>query len=587
MHTGGGHWAEAPVGAVDLAYVHTIVREGESYLDQGARPLSPPRRPPPGAVGIGLRAPREEFLDSPAYGDPERSIWRPAASPDGEGGAMREGAEGEETRAQRRQDNLPGSTLRQPGERAAGEVVGLRRVDEGDKTPTPVGTAAQWAEGLPTEREAGMAEGAEADIAPRLREGLTRVQQPTAARALPTVDDGVEQKEEEEDEEKDGSGSLQDERLRRQPMHLERVLVEDEVEGKEVPLRDDERLRRRDEAGWCQDQGVETGASGGGGSIAGSDGQAALATGRWTGAEDALLVAGMVKFAAGMPGRWSLISREVRTRNAKQVKRRAAEPGILARVAGAAVRPEDMRAGALGAFEPSILRKELERDDTAQSARGDRTGAPASDGLRPATIAGRNEVLNTDADLAYVHTIVREGESYVDQGLSAQEARAQEGSPVREHLRSVGDLPEGAEYGDPARAVWSHDEAGQGRVAGIQVREASEVEGGEAGGDIPEHGEQVDQAYIHTIVKKGESYVDQGAVGYAREWQRGRDELLREPGEEFFRLPAYGDAASAVWSSCRAAHSPDVLFPGSWGGSWGGSWVAGVVAGVVAGELRW
>ena len=67
---------EEPEGSdqvVDLAYVHTVVKEGESYFDQGEYPRQQLR------VSAGLREPAEAFLKSPAYGDPERSVWHSSA----------------------------------------------------------------------------------------------------------------------------------------------------------------------------------------------------------------------------------------------------------------------------------------------------------------------------------------------------------------------------------------------------------------------------------------------------------------------------------------------------------------------------
>jgi hypothetical protein len=81
------------------------------------------------------------------------------------------------------------------------------------------------------------------------------------------------------------------------------------------------------------------------------------------------------------------------------------------------------------------------------------------------------------------------------------------------------------------------------RVGGIAVE-------GEEASDVPEHDTLADQTYIHTMVKEGEKYVDQGSSELKMKLVgRDSDPPLREVPEDFLRTPAYGDPARSVWLS--------------------------------------
>jgi hypothetical protein len=69
--------------------------------------------------------------------------------------------------------------------------------------------------------------------------------------------------------------------------------------------------------------------------------------------------------------------------------------------------------------------------------------------------------------------------------------------------------------------------------------------------DVPDHGEQVDQAYIHTLIKKGESYVDQGLDAQLTRGVGVREIGLREASEDLLMLHASGDPQRSVWHPSR------------------------------------
>jgi hypothetical protein len=100
------------------------------------------------------------------------------------------------------------------------------------------------------------------------------------------------------------------------------------------------------------------------------------------------------------------------------------------------------------------------------------------------------------------------------------------------------------EHKDDMLAVDAEEHGKQEAVSheGMERVEEEEVVGES---DMPEHGGQVDQAYVHTLVKEGEKYVDQG---YDVDKGRTRDvhEVLT-PLEEIEDGAEYEDSARAVW----------------------------------------
>jgi hypothetical protein len=100
------------------------------------------------------------------------------------------------------------------------------------------------------------------------------------------------------------------------------------------------------------------------------------------------------------------------------------------------------------------------------------------------------------------------------------------------------------EHKDDMLAVDAEEHGKQEAVSheGMERVEEEEVVGES---DMPEHGGQVDQTYVHTLVKEGEKYVDQG---YDVDKGRTRDvhEVLT-PLEEIEDGAEYEDSARAVW----------------------------------------
>ena len=95
-------------------------------------------------------------------------------------------------------------------------------------------------------------------------------------------------------------------------------------------------------------------------------------------------------------------------------------------------------------------------------------------------------------DQAYLHTFVKEGEKYVDQGLIARRSRSAGDAEVG--LAPMQRVQEGAEFGAPERAVWFHDLTRVGEMAGVDYIEEEEVVAEEEEGEWGDGGILIEEA---------------------------------------------------------------------------------------------
>ena len=192
----------------------------------------------------------------------------------------------------------------------------------------------------------------------------------------------------------------------------------------------------------------------------GTVGTQVVGAGKWTKEEDTLLVHAIGMYPAGVKSRWDMISKKVGSRNSKQAKRHAAEPRFMRLLSSTftITAPADSNAAT--------------RASTVRSGTGTcSTGAVAMSRQTPLSTHKDLPEYEEDipehgggVDQAYVHTLVQEGKKYVDQGMDAQRARSR--GDAEAGLMPLRQVHEGVHFGDPARAVWSHDLTDGGRVRG-------------------------------------------------------------------------------------------------------------------------